>query len=104
MQVASRLRACVRASDMVGRLDGGAFVVLLTDDLNPEQAAQVADKVIDSIRQPYPVPGAQAVLGASVCIALYPSQAATADHLLICADTAMYVAKCFGGGQHHRSD
>jgi diguanylate cyclase (GGDEF)-like protein len=101
VQVAARLRACVRASDVVGRLGGDEFVVLLTDGPNTEQADQVAHKVIDHIREPYAIPGAQPVLGASVGIALYPSQARNADQLLIVADTAMYVAKRSGGGRRH---
>jgi diguanylate cyclase (GGDEF)-like protein len=101
VQVASRLRTCVRSSDMVGRLGGDEFVLLLTDDPNMEQAEHIADKVIAEISRPYDVPGAQAVLGASVGIAQFPAQAKTAGQLLIVADSAMYVAKRAGGSRHH---
>ena len=101
VQVAARLRGCVRASDMVGRLGGDEFVLLLTDGPTTEQAAQVADKVIAAIRKPYDIPQAQAVLGASIGIALYPTHAKAADQLLIAADTAMYMAKRAGGNRHH---
>jgi diguanylate cyclase (GGDEF)-like protein len=103
VQVAQRLRSCVRASDLVGRLGGDEFVLLLTDDPTPEQAAQVADKVIAAINLPYPAPVAQATLGASIGIALYPAQAQTAGQLLIAADSAMYVAKHAGGNRHQRA-
>jgi diguanylate cyclase (GGDEF)-like protein len=103
VQAAARLHECVRASDMVGRLGGDEFVVLLTDNPNAEQAALVADKVIGAISKPYQIPGANPVLGASVGIAMYPVHAKTADQLLIVADTAMYVAKRAGGGQHHQA-
>ncbi len=101
VQVASRLRACVRTSDMVGRLGGDEFVLLLTDGPSMEQAEHVADKVIEAIRKPYDIPDAHPLLGASIGIALYPAHAKTADQLLIVADTAMYVAKRAGGSRHH---
>lgn len=101
VQVAARLRGCVRASDMVGRLGGDEFVLLLTDNPNAEQAEQIADKVIGAISQPYDVPNAHPVLGTSIGIALYPTHAKAADQLLIVADTAMYMAKRSGGNCHH---
>jgi diguanylate cyclase (GGDEF)-like protein len=101
VQVAQRLRACVRASDMVGRLGGDEFVLLLTDNPTAEQARQIADKVIDAICKPYQIADAQPALGASIGIAMYPDQAKTADQLLIVADTAMYQAKRDGGRRHH---
>jgi diguanylate cyclase (GGDEF)-like protein len=99
--VAARLRACVRASDVVGRLGGDEFVVLLTDNVTESHASQIAQKVIDHVSQPYQIPGAQPVLGASIGIAMYPAQAQNADQLLIAADTAMYVAKRAGGSRQH---
>ena len=101
VQAAARLRSCVRASDMVGRLGGDEFVLLLTDGPTAEQAAHIADKVIAAISQPYDIPQAQPVLGASIGIALYPTDAKAADELLIRADTAMYMAKRAGGSRHH---
>ena len=103
VQVASRLRGCVRTSDLVGRLGGDEFVLLLTDNPNAEQAAHVADKVIAAVGEPYDLQGAHPALGASIGIALYPTHAHSADQLLIVADTAMYVAKRAGGNRHHLS-
>ena len=103
VQVASRLRGCVRTSDLVGRLGGDEFVLLLTDNPNAEKAAHVADKVIASVGEPYDLQGAHPALGASIGIALYPAHAHSADQLLIVADTAMYVAKRAGGNRHHLS-
>lgn len=100
VQVAARLRGCVRASDVVGRLGGDEFVLLLTDDPNLEQAALIAEKIIGSITKPYDVPDAHPVLGASIGIALYPTHAKAADLLLGVADTAMYMAKRAGGNRH----
>jgi diguanylate cyclase (GGDEF)-like protein len=101
VQVAARLRGCVRASDMVGRLGGDEFVLLLTDDPNAEQAEHIAAKIIGAVSKPYDISNAHPVLGASIGIALYPAHAKAADQLLILADNAMYVAKRAGGNQLH---
>lgn len=101
VQVAARLRASVRASDLVGRLGGDEFVVLLTDGPSADEASQIAHKVIEHISQPWLIDGAQPVLGASIGVALYPSRAQNADQLLIAADQAMYVAKRAGGSRQH---
>jgi diguanylate cyclase (GGDEF)-like protein len=100
VQVATRLRGCVRASDMVGRLGGDEFVLLLTDDPQAEHAEQIANKVIAALGGAYDIPSANPVLGASIGIALYPTHATSADQLLIAADTAMYLAKRAGGNRH----
>ena len=100
VQVAARLRGCVRASDMVGRLGGDEFVLLLTDDPHAEQAEHIANKVISAICKPFDVTAAHPVLGASIGIALYPKHAKAADQLLIAADSAMYMAKRAGGNCH----
>jgi diguanylate cyclase (GGDEF)-like protein len=101
VQVAARLRGCVRASDMVGRLGGDEFVLLLTDDPNAEQAEHIAAKIIGAVSKPYDISNARPVLGASIGIALYPVHAKAADQLLIVADTAMYAAKRAGGNRHN---
>jgi diguanylate cyclase (GGDEF)-like protein len=104
VQVAARLRGCVRASDMVGRLGGDEFVLLLTDNPTTEQAVHIANKVIGTICEPYDLPKAHPVLGASIGIALYPAHAKAADQLLLVADTAMYRAKRTGGNRQHIAD
>lgn len=101
VQVAARLRGCVRASDMVGRLGGDEFVLLLTDDPQSEQAEHIAGKVIAAICKPFDVTDAHPVLGASIGIAVYPKHAKAADQLLIAADGAMYMAKRAGGNRHY---
>lgn len=102
-QVATRLRECVRASDIVGRLGGDEFVLLMTDNPSPKEASQIADKLIARVSEPYIFGNRQMRIGASIGIALFPEDAATADQLLVLADSAMYVAKRGGGKRHHLS-
>lgn len=99
-QVAQRLRESVRASDMVGRMGGDEFVILLTDNPDEEAASQIARKVISRIGEPYTIGTLQLGISTSVGIALYPHDATTMDQLLAQADGAMYIAKRGGGHSH----
>jgi diguanylate cyclase (GGDEF)-like protein len=102
-QVGARLRECVRASDIIGRIGGDEFVLLMTDNPSAAEAGQIARKLIARVSEPYTVGSRLLVIGASIGIALYPDDADTADQLLVLADSAMYVAKRGGGQRHHTS-
>ncbi|MFN7087861.1 MAG: 7TM diverse intracellular signaling domain-containing protein [Burkholderiales bacterium] len=94
--VAQRLRQCVRDTDTVARLGGDEFVILLEDVKYPEDAVNVADKLIAAIGQPVPLGVATAQVSASIGIACSPQHATDAEELLGCADEAMYAAKSDG--------
>lgn len=97
--VAQRFQACVRESDTVARLGGDEFVILLTGLAveSGEASAQVAEKILEVLETPFDLGGARsAQVGASIGIALYPQDAATAQELMADADTAMYAAKRAG--------
>jgi diguanylate cyclase (GGDEF)-like protein/PAS domain S-box-containing protein len=96
MQTAERLRLCVRESDTLARLGGDEFTVLLNDAHEREHVEMVANKIINSIDQPFNLEGQTARISASVGIARYPDEAQTAGTLLIVADKAMYAAKASG--------
>jgi diguanylate cyclase (GGDEF)-like protein len=102
-QVATRLRECVRASDIIGRIGGDEFVLLMTDNPSEAEAGQIARKLIARVSEPYTIGNRLLAIGASIGIALYPDDADTADQLLVLADSAMYVAKRGGGQRHHVS-
>jgi diguanylate cyclase (GGDEF)-like protein len=99
LQVAQRLRECVRASDVVGRMGGDEFVILLTDNPNLESASTIARKVIAHLTETYSLGPLLLSIGASVGIAVYPKDATSLDGLLAQADDAMYVAKRDGGNR-----
>ena len=96
MQTAERLRLCVRESDTLARLGGDEFTVLLNDAHERGHVEMLANKIINSIDQPFNLEGLTARIGASVGIARYPEDAQTAGTLLIVADKAMYAAKAAG--------
>ena len=91
-QVAERLTDCVRIRDLVGRLGGDEFgVLLLLDD--PNEAGAAAEKILHTLVEPFTLEGREAFVSASIGITIYPTDATDPDTLLRYADTAMYRAK-----------
>ncbi len=101
VEVAARLRACVREGDTVARQGGDEFVLLiqqLGEDLETavSQAGGVAEKIVTRLSEPCNLGGAVYQGTTSVGIALFVGQAVPADELLQRADQAMYQAKAAG--------
>jgi diguanylate cyclase (GGDEF)-like protein/PAS domain S-box-containing protein len=96
VEVAERLRTHLRASDLVARLGGDEFLVVLEEvqDLAPVET--VAKKLLGEMRRPFAVPGAEAVVTASIGISVFPDDAADGTALMKHADSAMYAAKQAG--------
>jgi diguanylate cyclase (GGDEF)-like protein/PAS domain S-box-containing protein len=94
--VAMALRACVRATDTPARLGGDEFVVLLDDLAHPDQALQVADKILARLGQGVTAGGRHLAVTPSIGIALWPEHGASLEALLEAADAAMYRAKQAG--------
>ena len=92
---ARRLTGAVRESDTVGRFGGDEFLVILPDIDGAAEAALVAAKMLAAMSD---AGDEEAVMSASVGIALYPQDALTSPELVECADKAMYRAKAHGGG------
>jgi len=96
VEVAKRLRLCVRESDTLARLGGDEFTVILNDTHEREDMEMLAKKIIESLDQPFDLQGHAVKIGASIGIARYPDDASTTGTLLIVADKAMYAAKAAG--------
>ena len=96
--VAERLRNGVSDADVVARLGGDEFVVVLTDIQTPDDAAMVADKLLDSMQGVFTVDHLPLTISPSIGISLFPDHGASADVLLRCADAAMQHAKESGRG------
>ena len=93
VEVAQRLRAGLRAMDVLGRLGGDEFIVLLPDMASPEKAQKVSDKLHRLLTAPLTVKGYEITVSASVGIACAPSDAEDGQTLMRYADMAMYEAK-----------
>ncbi|HEU5295458.1 MAG TPA: GGDEF domain-containing protein [Burkholderiaceae bacterium] len=91
--VASRLRAALRAHDVVSRLGGDEFACLLTGLLNRGQLAHLACKLFDTVSAPVQIGDRGLVVRASIGIVTCPADGNTEAALLNHADTAMYCAK-----------
>ena len=99
-QVAQRLIGRLRGADMLTRLGGDEFTVLLEDLSRSGDAARVARDIVELVGEPFHLTGGIDVrIGASIGISLYPDHADTAELLLQQADTALYRAKDDGRGR-----
>jgi len=90
IDVAGRLRGCLRRGDTAARIGGDEFAILLGDLGNPERAQHVAERVIAALREPFTVLGREVFVSASIGIAYGQDDA---QDLLRNADVAMYRAK-----------
>ncbi|MBK1615734.1 GGDEF-domain containing protein, partial [Rubrivivax gelatinosus] len=96
-QVAARLRAMVRSGDLVARLGSDEFAVL-ADTADAEALAGLAQRIVDSLKQPYALAGRSCEVGASIGIALHGVDGDGADKLVQHADLALARAKADGRG------
>ena len=98
-QVAQRLQTCVRAADTVARLGGDEFVLLLENGHTSRHAEAVANKILESFKQPFTLQDQPFHVQASIGVAVYPEHGSDASELLNHADRTMYRSKHNGGNQ-----
>ena len=91
----ARFRASLRPVDTPVRLGGDEFAVILMD-ADAAQAAVVAQRLLDCLEEPFELGALRVTVGASIGIALAPSDATQSAELFWCADVAMYRAKLAG--------
>src|SRR5687768_7354654 len=97
---AERIRRAVREADMLFRMGGDEFTVLLEDVRGPEEAAMVATRVLEAIAEPLQLQHHEIAVTSSVGIALYPRDDVVGERLVKAADTAMYRAKELGRNRY----
>ena len=96
VEIAHRLRQVIRSEDIVGRLGGDEFIVILTDIKNDPVAWDTANSIIEVLSPSISLVDFEFTVTASLGIALYPRHADNRGDLLQYADTAMYLAKSKG--------
>src|ERR1700674_233231 len=96
--VADRLHGLARETDTVARTGGDEFVVVQAPIRDPAEATSLAQHIIRLMSEPFDLDGHQAVIGASIGIAVGPSDGLRPDKLLRNADLALYRAKGDGRG------
>jgi len=91
--VGQRIRACIRGEDMVSRIGGDEFVVVMSNLASPEVVENLSENILSVLRQDFRVDEATLRVTSSIGIAVYPNSGETVDVLMKNADAAMYEAK-----------
>jgi diguanylate cyclase (GGDEF)-like protein/PAS domain S-box-containing protein len=92
-EIALRFRQCLRELDILARVGGDEFIVLIDDYDDPLQLGEIAQKLLAMARKPFEIGGQECQLSTSIGIATYPSDGDNAQTLIKNADIAMYRAK-----------
>ncbi len=90
------LKEIVRQGDTVARQGGDEFLILVEQIDQPQDAALVAEKILERFRKPFAIDGHELFVSSSIGISIYPEQGENVDTLIKNADAAMYRAKDLG--------
>jgi len=98
VEVSRRLTECCREVDVAARIGGDEFAVLIGPLKRPRDAAPLAGRIVKAMAKPFAVENRAIRIGASIGIAVAPSDGSATDALMKAADLALYRAKSAGGG------
>lgn len=104
VEISRRLQACIRAEDTVARLGGDEFVILLEVLDCPSDATRVAERIQQTLAQPFNLNGHEMFVTVSIGIALTATEYEQPEEMLRDADTAMYRAKALGKSRYEVFD
>lgn len=99
-EVARRLRACCRSTDIIARMGGDEFAIVATHLKKSSGVGFLADKILDSFSVPFELSGHVVHAGISIGVTTYPNDVGNADQLLMNADMALYQAKDEGRNRY----
>lgn len=100
-EVANRLMKCVRADDIVARMGGDEFTVILNNVNHQINTERITQSILDKLTEPFNLGGEIVYISASIGISVYPVNGTEVDALLKNADQAMYFAKQSGRNRYH---
>lgn len=92
-ETARRLLNCIRTTDCAARMGGDEFTIVLNNLNNAEDAALIADKILQALAEPFILNTQQTTIYASLGISIYPDDCDDIETLIGAADAAMYQAK-----------
>ncbi|HYN54092.1 MAG TPA: diguanylate cyclase [Methylotenera sp.] len=96
IEVSNRVNQCIRETDVFARLGGDEFIIIVTGFETPTYVEKIADKILQTLNQPFIFEENKMNISASIGISIYPQDGETEDILINHADSAMYAAKSNG--------
>ena len=102
--ISRRVEACMRQGDAIARLGGDEFTVLLNDLREVTQASVIAERILQTLRDPFQVKGREVFVTGSIGIALSATGYRKPEDIMRDADTAMYRAKALGKDRYELFD
>lgn len=101
-EVSRRLQRCTREEDLVGRLGGDEFIIILGHlEGHAHRASAVAQHVVESLSQPFAIDSLEVSISPSIGISFFPEHADNVEGLIHAADLAMYQVKQAGRANYH---
>ena len=88
-----RVQSSLRDSDTLGRQGGDEFTILLCDIKEEQTAVRIAERILNSLQEPWTINNKKIYTTSSIGVAFYPKDGTSFDELMKYADTAMYAAK-----------
>ena len=99
-EMTKRLGHCLRAEDTVCRLSGDEFMLIIPDVIEPRRLANVCERILAVLSQPFEVDGVKLFMSISIGVAIHPQAGGDGETLMRHADMALYDAKKSGAGQY----
>lgn len=100
IEVSRRLQSVIREADMLSRVGGDEFNLLMEGDSCPEEATGIAESIINEMKKPFLLKEKNVPIDISIGIAVAPHDDTTMEGLIRKADSAMHRAKQLGGGRY----